>query len=150
MARYYEEFEIGQRFKTPRRTVIEADIHTFAGLSADFNPLHMDEVFARENDFGGRIAHGPMILGMAFGLGSRDLFDGTVLGLLELGWKFTRPVRPGDTITVVVTVKDKRATKKLDRGVVQFELDVRNQNDETVQVGLAKLMIRIKNPQVSV
>jgi acyl dehydratase len=150
MGRYYEEFDIGQRFTTPRRTVIEADIHTFAGLSGDFNPLHMDEVFAKESDFGGRITHGPMILGMAFGLGSRDLLDGTVLGLLELGWKFTKPVRPGDTITVLVTVADKRMTSKLDRGVVQFELDVRNQNDETVQVGQAKLMVRLRNPQVSV
>jgi acyl dehydratase len=150
MGRYYEEFEVGQRFTTPRRTVIEADIHTFAGLSGDFNPLHMDEVFAQENDFGGRITHGPMILGMAFGLGSRDLFDGTVLGLLDIAWKFMRPVRPGDTITVLVTVKDKRSTKKLDRGVVHFELDIRNQNDETVQVGQAKRMVRFKNPQVSV
>lgn len=150
MGRHYEEFDIGQRFTTPRRTVIEADIHTFAGLSGDFNPLHMDEVFAKENDFGGRIAHGPMILGMAFGLGSRDLLDGTVLGLLELGWKFMKPVRPGDTITVLVAVVDKRATKKPDRGVVHFELDVRNQNDETVQVGQAKLMVRLMNPQVSV
>jgi acyl dehydratase len=150
MGRYYEELEVGQRFTTPRRTVIEADIHTFAGLSGDFNPLHMDEVFAQDNDFGGRITHGPMILGMAFGLGSRDLFDGTVLGLLDIAWKFMRPVRPGDTITVLVTVKDKRPTKKLDRGVVHFELDVRNQNDESVQVGQAKLMVRFKNPQVSV
>jgi acyl dehydratase len=145
MGRYYEEFEVGQRFETPRRTVIEADISAFAGLTADFNPLHMDEVFAAENDFKGRITHGPMIVGMAFGLASRiDLMDGTVLGLLDISWKFMKPVRPGDTIRVVVTILDKRRTKKPDRGVVTMQLDVRNQRDETVQVGVAKGMIRLK------
>jgi acyl dehydratase len=148
MGRYFEEFDVGHQFTTPRRTVIEADIHTFAGLSGDFNPLHMDEVFAAESDFGGRITHGPMIVGIAFGLASRDLLDGTVLGLLDIAWKFMKPVRPGDTISVLVTVVDKRMTKKPDRGVVQFELDVRNQNGESVQVGQAKLMVRLRNPQI--
>jgi len=145
MGRYYEEFEVGQRFETPRRTVIEADISTFAGLTADFNPLHMDEVFAAESDFKGRITHGPMIVGMAFGLASRvDLMDGTVLGLLEIAWKFMKPVRPGDTIAVIVTVLEKRLTRKPDRGVVTLQLDVRNQRDETVQIGVAKGLIRLK------
>src|ERR1700753_1752724 len=104
MGRFYEEFEIGQRFETPRRTVIDADISSFAGLTADYNPLHMDEVFAAESDFKGRITHGPMIVGMAFGRASRiDVMDGTVLALLEIGWRFVRPVRAGDTISAVVT-----------------------------------------------
>jgi acyl dehydratase len=107
MGRYYEDFAVGQLYETQRRTVIEADITTFAGLTADYNPLHMDEVFAAESDFGGRITHGPMIVGMAFGLGSRiDLFDGTVLGLLEISWKFAVPVRPGDTISAIFRVID--------------------------------------------
>jgi acyl dehydratase len=145
MGRYYEEFEVGQRFETPRRTVIAADISTFAGLTADFNPLHMDEVFAAESDFKGRITHGPMIVGMAFGLASRvDLMDGTVLGLLEISWKFMEPVRPGDTIAVVVTILEKRLTRKPDRGVVTMQLDVRNQRGETVQIGVAKGLIRLK------
>src|SRR3954451_5436509 len=95
MGRFYEEFEVGQRFETGRRTVIEPDIDAFAGLTADFNPVHMDEVFAAQNGFKGRITHGPMIVGMAFGLASRaDVMDGTVLALLEIGWKFVKPVRP--------------------------------------------------------
>ena len=143
MGRYYEEFEPGQRFETPRRTVIEADITTFAGLTADFNPLHMDEVFAGESDFKGRITHGPMIVGIAFGLASRaDLMDGTVLGLLDISWKFLKPVRPGDTISAVVTVLEKRPTKKPDRGVVTIQLDVMTQRGEIAQVGVAKLMVR--------
>ena len=145
MGRYYEELEIGRRIETPRRTVIDADIATFAGLTADFNPLHMDELFAAESDFKGRITHGPMIVGMAFGLASRaDLMDGTVLGLLDIAWKFMKPVRPGDTISAVVTIMDKRPTKKADRGVVTLQLDVLNQRGEIVQVGTAKVLVRRK------
>ena len=144
MGNYYEELEIGRRFETPRRTVIDADIGTFAGLTADFNPLHMDELFAAESDFKGRITHGPMIVGMAFGLASRaGLMDGTVLGLLDIAWTFKKPVRPGDTIAAV-TVLEKRLTKKPDRGVVTLQLDVLNQRDEVVQVGRAKLLVRRK------
>jgi acyl dehydratase len=145
MGHYYEELEIGHHFETPRRTVIDADISTFAGLTADFNPLHMDELFAAESDFKGRITHGPMIIGMAFGLASRaNLMDGTVLGLLDIAWKFMKPVRPGDTISAVVTVTDKRTTRKADRGVVTLQLDVHNQRSEVVQVGTAKVLVRRK------
>lgn len=147
MGNYYEELDIGRRFETPRRTVIDADIGTFAGLTADFNPLHTDELFAAESDFKGRITHGPMIVGMAFGLASRaGLMDGTVLGLLDIAWKFMAPVRPGDTISAVVTVLDKRLTKKPDRGVVTLQLDVLNQRGEVVQVGTAKVLVRRKEP----
>lgn len=143
MGRTYEEFEPGQRFETPRRTIVDADISTFAGLTADFNPLHMDEVFAAESDFKGRITHGPMLVGMAFGLGSRaGLFDGTVLGLLDISWKFLKPVRPGDTVSAIITVLEKRETKRQDRGVVTMQLDVMTQHGETAQVGIAKFLVR--------
>ena len=143
MGRTYEEFEVGQRFETPRRTVIEADIDAFAGLTADFNPLHRDELFAARSDYRGRITHGPMIVGMAFGLASRaDVMDGTVLALLEIGWKFARPVRPGDTISAVFTVLEKRPTAKPDRGVVTLAIDVLNQHGDVAQTGTAKALIR--------
>ena len=143
MGRTYEEFEVGQRFETPRRTVIDADISAFAGLTADFNPVHMDEVFAAQSDFKGRIAHGPMIVGMAFGLASRaDVMDGTVLALLEIGWKFIKPVRPGDTISAVFTVLEKRPTRTPDRGVVTLQIEVLNQHAEIAQTGIAKALVR--------
>lgn len=146
MGRTYDEFEVGQRFETPRRVVDEADIDSFARLTADFNPVHMDEVFAAQNGFPGRIAHGPMIVGMAFGLASRaDLMDGTVLALLEIGWKFVKPVRPGDTISAVFTVLEKRETRAPDRGVVTLQIEVLNQRDEVVQIGTAKTLIRRKD-----
>jgi acyl dehydratase len=146
MGRAYEEFEVGQRFETPRRTVSDADIDSFAGLTADINPVHMDAVFAAQSGFNGRITHGPMIVGMAFGLGSRaDVMDGTVLALLEIGWKFVKPVRPGDTISAVFTVLDKREIRAVDRGVVTLQIDVLNQHGEVVQTGTAKTLIRRKD-----
>lgn len=142
MGRMYDELEIGQSFETPRRTIIDADIMQFAGLTGDFNPLHVDDVFAEASDFGARIAHGPMLVGMTFGLASRaGLFDGTVLGLLDLGWKFSGPVQPGDTVGVVATVTDKKPSRKTDRGVVDFHFDVINQRGETVQIGNAKILM---------
>jgi acyl dehydratase len=142
MGRTYDEFEIGATYVTPRRTIIDADIMSFAGLTGDFNPVHTDDIFAAGTDFGGRIAHGPMLVGMAFGLASRaGLFDGTVLALLDIGWKFMGPVRSQDTVLVRVTVLDKRPTKKPDRGVVELRLDILNQRDECVQTGLAKILV---------
>ena len=149
MGRFYEEFEVGQRFETGRRTVIEPDIDAFAGLTADFNPVHMDEVFAAQNGFKGRITHGPMIVGMAFGLASRaDVMDGTVLALLEIGWKFVKPVRPGDTIWAVFTLLDKRPSRTPDRGVVTLQIEVLNQHGAVAQTGSAKALIR-RNAKVS-
>ena len=145
MGRTYEEFEVGQRFETPHRAVNEADVDLFAALTADFNPVHVDELFAVQSGFAGRITHGPMIVGMAFGLASRaDVMDGTVLALLEIGWTFVKPVRPGDTISAVFTVLDKRETRAPDRGVVTLGIEVLNQRGEAVQTGTAKTLIRRK------
>ena len=143
MGRYYEELEVGARFDTSRRTILDADIIQFAGLTADFNPLHTDDIFASQSDFRGRVAHGPMLVGMAFGLASRaGLLDGTALALLNITWRFTKPVRPGDTVSVKVHVARKEPTRKPDRGVVEFELDVINQRDEIVQSGTAKMLMK--------
>jgi acyl dehydratase len=146
MGRYYEEFEIGACYETPRRTILDADIVQFAGLTADYNPLHTDDIFASQSDFGGRIAHGPMLVGMAFGLASRaGLLDGTALALLNIAWTFTGPVRPADTIVVRVHVVAKKPARKSDRGVVDLRLDIVNQRDETVQTGTAKILIKRKS-----
>jgi len=143
VGRYYEELDVNARFDTPRRTILDADIVQFAGLTGDFNPLHTDDIYASQSDFGGRIAHGPMLVGMAFGLASRaGLLDGTALALLGITWKFTRPVLPGDTVFVRVYVAGKQPARKPDRGVVEFGLDIINQRDETVQSGTAKLLMK--------
>jgi acyl dehydratase len=143
MGYFYEDFCIGQVVRTARRTITEADIVNFAGLTGDFNPLHTDELFARQEGIGGRIAHGPMIIGIALGLGSRSgLFDGTVLGLLDVQWQFREMVRPGDTLHVSIVATEKRETRKPDRGIVDLNLDVINQADLTVQTGRCKIMFK--------
>lgn len=139
----YEDFEPGRVIETPGRTVTEADVGVFAGLSGDFNPLHTDEVFAQEAGLGGRIAHGPMVLGMAFGLGARaGLFDETVLGLLGVQWTFEAPVRAGDTLRASIVVIEMRTTRKPDRGIVSLRFDLRNQDRVQVQTGHCQIMFK--------
>ena len=87
-----------------------------------------------------------MIVGMAFGLASRaDVMDGTVLALLEIGWKFVKPVRPGDTISAVFTVLGKHTTSKPDRGVVTLGIEVLNQHGDVAQTGTARALVRRKD-----
>ena len=133
---YYEDFEVGVPHVTARRTITEADVVTFAGVSGDFNPLHTDEEFGKATPFGGRIAHGVLTLAMATGLTNQlAIYEGTTIALTELTVRFTGVVKFGDTVHVVLTPKEKREHKKPDRGTVIFDLDVRNQRGDTVLAG---------------
>ena len=75
---YLEEFEIGKEYESQGRTVTEADVVNFAGVSGDFNPLHMDEEFGKQNMFGRRVAHGALGFIMATGLENQmGIMEGT-------------------------------------------------------------------------
>jgi acyl dehydratase len=131
-------------------TITEADIVAFSGLSGDYNPVHTDEVFAAATEFGSRVAHGPMGIGMAFGLASRlDLIDGTVIALLGVGWDFKAPVRPGDTIMALVEVVEKRDVKRDDRGLLVLAFTILNQRREVAQSGSARLLMRRVHVEIS-
>ena len=88
--KYYEEFEIGEEFESPGRTVTEADLVMYAGLSGDYNQLHTDEEYSKKyNIYKTRIVHGLYGLSIAEGLKSRvGIFEGTSLASLEWSWKF--------------------------------------------------------------
>jgi acyl dehydratase len=137
MSLFFEDVEVGMRFESPARTITEADLVNFAGVSGDFNPLHTDEVFAATTPYGRRIAHGMLALSVVTGLRQRmGVFDGTLLGFLEIrSWRFRRPVFPGDTIRAVTSVAALRETSKPDRGVMIQGIEVLNQDGEVVQDG---------------
>lgn len=142
--RYFDEFSVGQSWSSPARTITEADVVLFAGLSGDFNPLHTDEEFAKTTQFGGRIFHGPGVFAMATGLESRlGIKEGTAIAFLGMNWNLRNAVRIGDTIHVQQTVASvKPSSSKPDRGIVTFNVSVVNQRDEVCQDGEWVVMFR--------
>jgi acyl dehydratase len=143
---YFEDMPVGASWVSPRRTVTEADVVSFAGVSGDFNPLHVDQVFAEKLTYGARIAHGNLVLAIASGLRQQmPIFRGSLRALLEYrSWKFLAPVFFGDTIVVVTTVIEARETKRPDQGVVVQRVDVVNQDGENVQSGELVSLIATK------
>ncbi|MGO4664983.1 MaoC/PaaZ C-terminal domain-containing protein [Bosea sp. 2RAB26] len=143
MGLHFEDFDLDSSVTTRGRTVGEGDITLFAGLSGDFNPLHVDSEYCAGTPFGERIAHGPLTLAMAIGLMSQqNLIDATTMGLLDLHWTFTGPVKVGDTVHAVVTAVEKTASRKPDRGIVTLRLEVHNQRGEHIQTGHLKLLMK--------
>ncbi len=147
MGLFFEQYTVGQTYRTPGRTITEADIGAYAGLTGDYNPVHTDAVFAAATPFGTRIAHGPFGIGLAFGLASRlDLIDGTVIALLSVQWEFRAPVRAGDTLHAGIGVTETRATKQPDRGIVGLSIEMINQDGVVTQTGSCTLLMRRRDP----
>lgn len=134
--KYFEDFEVGHEYLTVSRSVTEADIVNFCGVSGDFNQLHTDIEFASASPFGQRIAHGMCGMTVASGCFNRGLIEGTTVafrGIKE--WRFKSPIFINDTVHVKVQIVRKEEMKKPDRGLVSFWLTVLNQRDEVVMEG---------------
>jgi 3-hydroxybutyryl-CoA dehydratase len=133
---YFEEFEIGTEVTSPSRTITEADVVAFAGLSGDYTQLHTDAEFAKGTPFGQRIAHGVLVLSIATGLAARlGFIEGTALAFRELACKFSLPVFFGDTIHMRARCKELKPMPRLGGGLVVFDMWVINQEGKTVQKG---------------
>jgi acyl dehydratase len=145
---YWEDWEIGQEWTTHGRTMTEAAIEACAGLSGDFNPLHTDEEYAKQTQFGTRIAHGVLTYLFASGLLFRlHLYDDTLIAFLGFDrLHFTRPVKIGDTVHARIRVTAKRETSRPDRGLLQRELLVFNQRDEVVLEADQSFLIKRRPP----
>lgn len=144
--RRYEDFTPGTSVQTRARTVTEADIVGFAGLTWDFYPLHTDEEYARQSRFGTRIAHGPLVYAMSIGLMPIDFFGDAVeafLGVENLRHK--APVYAGDTIEVHATVREARPASSGTAGVVSIDYATKNQRGETVLELTALFLMRREN-----
>ena len=145
MGLFFEEFEEGKEYVSRARTVTEADVVAFAGLSGDYNPLHTDAELMKGSQFGERIAHGMLVASISTGLNSQmGWFEGTTIALLEVTFRFKGPVKFGDTVRLVMTVKTKKPTSKPDRGVLIMDANVLNQRDEMVIEGQWTTMMRRK------
>src|SRR5687768_12010186 len=132
--KYFEEFAVGDRLVTPRRTVTQTDIVNFAGVSGDFNAPHMDHEFCRTQPYGEPIAHGPLVFAISTGLLCQSgVNDGTLVAMLGIdNWRIHAPVKHGDTLHVVAEVTETRPTSKGDRGVVRFRREIVNQQGTAV------------------
>jgi oxepin-CoA hydrolase/3-oxo-5,6-dehydrosuberyl-CoA semialdehyde dehydrogenase len=135
--RHFEELQIGESLLTHRRTVTEADIVNFGGVSGDYFYMHFDEIAAKETQFGQRIAHGYFVLSAAAGLFVSPA-PGPVLANYGLDTlRFVKPVAIGDTIRARLTCKRKIDRNRVDpsgvgQGVVAWDVEVSNQHGELV------------------
>jgi len=142
----FEDFEVGEKFVSPGRTVTEADIVMFAALSGDWTELHTNAEFMKSSRFGKRIAHGLLTLAIASGLRLRVIREAEGLVIAFLGMddvRFANPVFIGDTIWVESEVIEKRPSKsKANVGIVKFKNVIKNQRDEIVGTYSTTIMVR--------
>ncbi len=146
--KYFEDLQVGDKSKTIGRTVTETDIVNFAGLSGDYNPIHMDAEFAKGTPFKKRIAHGLLVWSISSGLFTQSEMNmsikKSVLALMEISLRFVNPVFIGDTIHLEVEIVDKKETSKQDRGIIVMRRSIYNQHEEEVQQGKVTVMLRRK------
>ncbi len=133
-ARYFEDFETGERFRSPGATLSEAQILDFA-LSYDPQPFHLDKEAAAESSYGGLIASGFQTLALGF----RLFYQANVINACSLGspgmdeLRWLAPVRPGDTLHTEAEVVSKRESRsRADRGTLNMAYEIKNQGGEVV------------------
>ena len=144
--KYYEELDVGAIIKhSVGRTITEMDNVLFSTLTMNPQPLHLNEDFARNTQFGRRIVNGIFTLGLAVGLTVAELTEGTLVA--NLGYKSVNHPRPmfhGDTLYVETEVISKRESKsKPDRGIVRFKHIGRNQ-DGTIVLEFERTALMLK------
>lgn len=141
---FFEDVELNKTYSSGERTMTESDIADFAKLSGDFNPLHMDEAFAKANMFGQRIAHGLLGLSIASGL-ETDEPHYYILAFKEVAWKFKRPIFIGDKIHLESKAVDKKEARMPGTGDVFIERKLVNQDGKVTQEGIFTLLVKRKS-----
>jgi acyl dehydratase len=141
----YADLHVGMAFRSPGRTITDADLVSFAGLTGDFSELHTSDVYARSSQFARRVAHGMLGLAYAHGLmwaRTGELRETAIafLGINE--WKFVGPIFVGDTIFVnysIAEIRDSRS--KPTQAIVTFDVEVVTHDDRVVQRGRKVLLV---------
>lgn len=138
--RRYSEVMVGQTF-TESMHITEAHLSLGAALIGDFNPLHVDEAFARSSRFASRILHGVItsaIIGAPVGM----IFAGTAIGYLEHNCRFLGPVRAGDTLTTTWAVTALDPKPRHDGGIVHMQAQCMNQRGERVAEASGAMLVK--------
>lgn len=141
----YTDLHVGLSFRSPGRTITDADLVAFAGLTGDYSELHTSDVYARNSQFGRRVAHGMLGLAYAHGLmwartGELREIAVAFLGISE--WKFVAPIFVDDTIFVNYRIAELRDSKsKPAQAIATFDVEVVNQDDKVVQRGRKALLV---------
>ncbi len=135
----YDEFNVGDT-ACITKTVTEADVILFAGITGDFNPLHVNEEFAKKTKFGKRVVHGCFSSGLISAvLGMKLPGPGALYGGQTV--KFVKPVFIGDTLTAKGTIVEKFTKKNGELKFLRIQTDVFNQVDEKVTEGEATVIV---------
>ncbi len=142
---WFEEFVEGVKVESRGRTITEADIVMFAGVSGDFNPMHTDAEFAKATQFGQRVAHGALIFSIGTGLAyAMNILEGTVIAFLGFEMKLRAPVFLGDTIKLTGSVVKRRAMPTAGGGIVTLDIQIVKQDGSVVQKGEWTVMVKSK------
>src|SRR4051812_26072527 len=141
----YEDLFVGMRFRSPGRTILDADLIGFAGLTGDYSELHTSDVYAKASQFGRRVAHGMLGLAYAHGLmwARTGELRATAVAFLGINdWQFVGPIFVGDTIFVNYRIAELRDSKsKPSQAIATFDVEVVNQGEEVVQRGRKALLV---------
>lgn len=138
---FFDDVEVGQEWLSLGRTITETDIVNFAGLSGDFNPIHIDHEFASTTPFRKPIAHGLLVFSIASGLTLNCPPMRTLAFLAIRDWQFKEPVFIGDTVRVRGRVLQKEARANGRRGVITWHREIINQHDKIIQDGMTVTLI---------
>ncbi len=141
---FYEDLEVGAEHESTGRTITEADVVGFAGLSADFNNMHIDEEFAKKTVFKTRVAHGLCVLSIASGLWFTMPRLATVAFMGLQDWRFSGAVKFGDTVHITRKLVEKKEHKRPNMGFLNFEVNVHNQDGDVVQKGVWVILVQRK------
>jgi acyl dehydratase len=139
---YFDDVGVGQEWESPARTVTEADIVNFAGLSGDFSPIHVDHEFAKTTPFRVPIAHGLLVFSIGSGLGIHYPLMRTLALMAIREWHFRLPVFIGDTIRSRTRVMEKEQKARGRRGVIVWRRQVINQEGKIVQEGMSVTLVQ--------
>jgi acyl dehydratase len=135
----YEDLYVGMAFRSPGRTITDADVIGFAGLTGDYSEVHTSDVYAKASQFGRRIAHGMLGLAYAHGLmwPRTELLRATAIAFLGIrDWRFVAPIFIGDTIFVNYAVAEMRDSRSNpDHAIVNFDVEVVDQDGRLCQRG---------------